>query len=231
MFFERIVLLANSRKYSARCLAGICLSESKYGVWIRPVSDRTGEALSEFERLYVNKAEPAVLDIVDVPLIKPNPHSCQVENWLISDSRHFRKLGELSWSDTLRLAEHPESLWLNGWHTYLGVNDEIPTEYAQNLPNSICLIHVSALDLHVTTNYTGDDIKIYASFIFNEVTYKLSVTDSVCENWCRNNGFGDYSTGECLLTISLGEPFIKNNGNSCQYKLVAAIIQKPEGEM
>lgn len=226
MVIKRIAIFANSRKYAGRCVAGIILSGSDYGQWIRPVSDRPGESLNEIERWYSDGVEPSILDIVDIPLVKSKPHSCQVENWLISTQKHWYKQGELAWHEALQFVEDPESLWVNGRSTYSGLNDEITTESAKYCSGSIGLIHVPSLEVHKTRGYTGAKTKIYASFTINKIKYKLSVTDPVFESLLASCDFGNYGIGESLLTISLSEPFMKNDGLLYQYKLVAAIITK-----
>ncbi len=49
---KRIVCLANSRKLQGRCIAGRELVSGKPAAWIRPVSDREHEEVSEYERQY-----------------------------------------------------------------------------------------------------------------------------------------------------------------------------------
>lgn len=227
IIIKRIAILANSRKKSGRCIAGISLSEQDYGQWIRPVSSRPGESLNEFERAYIDNTEPQILDVVDIPLIKSNPHSCQVENWLISTQRFWRKVGTITWNEALQFSDKPDTLWVNGWSTQEGLNDEVPTEISDNFSGSIGMIHIPRLELHKKIDpYNGIKQKILASFEFKNLKYKLSVTDCTCAAHLRDREPGTYSVGESLLTISLGEPFVKNNGQSCKYKLVAAIICK-----
>ncbi len=226
MIAKRLVILANSRKQSGRCVAGISISHVGHGKWVRPVSIRPEESLNEFERLYANKQEPKLLDVVDVSLIKPEPHGCHVENWLVSTRKTWKKVGELSWEDAQKLAEHPESLWMNGGSTYAGLNNEVPTQYAKDFDSSIGMIHVPSLKVEKRRGFNDGDVKIYAEFSHNDVMYKMSVTDCVAADYFRRQEFGVYDVGESLLTISLSEPFVKNGGISCQYKLVAAIIPR-----
>lgn len=228
MIIKKMLILANSKKHKGRCIAGISLDELDYGAWVRPVSERPEKSINLFERMYEGGREPELLDIVEVPLIRPEPSSCQVENWLISKRRTWRKIGGLSWFDAKNFAEHHEAIWINGFSTYSGVNDEIPTQCAQNLKSSICLIHVKLLRIEKKSNYAGNGQKIYALFLHNGVEYKLSVTDCVVLKELERHGCGTYDVGESLLTISIGEPFTKNDGTSCQYKLVAAIITMPQ---
>lgn len=60
---KRIVCLANSRKLQGRCIAGRELVGGKPAAWIRPVSDREHEEVSECERQYQDGSDPRVLDM------------------------------------------------------------------------------------------------------------------------------------------------------------------------
>jgi hypothetical protein len=79
---KRLVCLANSRKLHGRCIAGRELVSGTPGQWIRPVSDREHEEVSEVERRYENGSDPRMLDIIDVSLIGPRAKSYQPKNSL-----------------------------------------------------------------------------------------------------------------------------------------------------
>ena len=70
---KTIVCLANSRKLSGRCVAGLELSNGRRVGWIRPVSAREHEEVSEHERQYEDGSDPRVLDLMSVPLVHPHP--------------------------------------------------------------------------------------------------------------------------------------------------------------
>lgn len=85
---KRIVCLANSRKLSDRCIAGKEYSGGQPGGWVRPVSAREHEEVSECERQYQDRGDPCVLDIMDVPFLEARPKNYQQENWLL-DPEHY----------------------------------------------------------------------------------------------------------------------------------------------
>ena len=68
--------------------------------------------------------------------------------------------------------------------------------------------------------------RVQANFQHRGIRYALWVTDPVIERDYKARADGTYTIGECCLCVSLGEPLQKQNGESCRYKLVAAVIQR-----
>jgi hypothetical protein len=130
---KRIVCFANSRKMQGRCVAGRELLGGNVGPWVRPVSDRPNEEVSEYERQYQDGSDPQVLDVIDVPLIEARPKGYQQENWLLDPQVYWVKTGRLSWEDISGLHNRRGPLWINGYSSYKGLNDRIPLAVAEYL--------------------------------------------------------------------------------------------------
>jgi hypothetical protein len=221
---KRIVCLANSRKLNGRCIAGRELIGTQPAAWVRPVSDREHEEVSEYERQYEDGSDPHVLDVIDVPLLGARPKTYQQENWLLDPDYYWVKIAKATWSDLSNLADPIAPLWVDGHHTYNGMNDKIPLSIAQGLRTSLCLIHVGGLKLSVFKPgeaFGNPKRRVQAQFSHAGSPYHLWVTDPGYERRYLARADGDFALGESFLTISLGEPF-----NDCCYKLVAAIIER-----
>jgi len=219
---KRIVCLANSRKLQGRCIAGREWLDGRAGRWIRPVSDRRHQEVSEYERQYEDGSDPRVLDIIDVPVLEPRPADYQTENWLLDPEYYWEKVGRLSWFDLPVLADRVSPLWLDGHGTYHGFNDRIPLELADSARDSLRLVHADRLQLSVfkpDEAFGNTKRRVQGRFKYAGNAYALWVTDPVYERQYLAKLDGDYQIGECFLTVSLGEPF-----GGAVYKLIASII-------
>ncbi len=218
---KRIVCLANSRKLSGRCLAGKELTATGPGAWLRPVSDRPSEEVSERERQYQDGSDPQVLDIIDIPLKTPRPKNYQSENWLLDSDRYWLRVGNTRWKDLGAFADDPPILWSNASRTRQS-NDRVVESDANHLDSSLYLLHLDKLSLTVFApgEAFGDPKRrVQADFKHRGVRYQLWVTDPIVERGHLAKADGEYDIGECFVTVSLGEPY---KGNC--YKLVAAVI-------
>ena len=228
---KRILCLANSKKFAGRCIAGREVIGTTAGPWVRPVSARPSEEVSENERQYQDGSDPRLLDVIDVPLLRAAPHACQVENWLLDPGYYWRRVRSVGWAELQHFVEMPATLWVNGYSTYHGLHDEIPEAIADALPGSLYLIRVDEVTLHVfppQEAFGNPKRRVQAYFTHSGVPYRLWVTDPVVERARLAQADGYYTGGECCLTISLGEPFQKNDGSRHRYKLVAAIAEREE---
>lgn len=228
---KRILCLANSKKLSGRCVAGREVLDDGPGSWVRPVSDREHEEVSEDERQYRDGSDPRVLEVIDVPLVRHHPHACQSENWLLDADQYWSRVGLVGWAELQHYVENPATLWINGRDTYSGVNDEILAVEADELPNSLVLIRVPCLELKVFApgaDFGDPKRRVQADFRHRGVRHAVWVTDPLIERQYKAREDGTYQIGECCLCISLSEPVQKRNGDRCRFKLVAAVIQRAE---
>lgn len=226
---KRMLCLANSKKLSGRCVAGREVLTAGPGAWIRPVSARPTEEVSEDERQYKDGSDPKVLDVIDVPLVRHQPHACQTENWLLDPGYYWSKVRQVGWTELRGYVENPTTLWTNGRSTYSGTNDEILQAQADALPNSLFLVHVPSLQLKVFApgaDFGNPKRRVQAQFQHRGIGYELWATDPLIERDYKARADGTYAIGESCLCISLGEPMQKKNGEWCRYKLVAAVIQR-----
>jgi hypothetical protein len=221
---KRIVCLANSRKLQGRCIAGRELNADVAGAWIRPVSNRPEQEVSEWERQYQDGSDPRVLDIIDVPLIEPRPKDYQQENWLLDPKPYWVKVGRLPWENLAGLQDRNGPLWLNECHSYRGFNDRIPLAHATALRSSLKLIHVRNLVLKAFApgeTFGNKKRRVQGRFAFDAADYWLWVTDPIVEREYLAKPDADYPVGEAYLTVSIGEPY----QDYC-YKLIATVIRR-----
>ena len=178
---KRMVCLANSRTLAGRCVAGRELADRRQaGGWLRPVSARPGQEVSEYERQYEDGSDPRVLDVVSVPLLEPCPQGWQTENWLLDPERYWRKEGTWSWFDLPALADPVAPLWIDGGHTYQGRNDRLPPEPAGPEAGSLRLIHAPRVELAVFSPgeaFGNRKRRVQGRFSHAGVEYALWVTD------------------------------------------------------
>lgn len=221
---KRIVCLANSRKLSGRCVAGIEIEDTRRVGWIRPVSDGPDKEVSEYDRQYRDGSDPKVLDVIEVPLIAPQPSGYQQENWVLDPDNYWEKVDRMPWGDLFQLQEPAADLWINGSSTNNGLNDSIPLAVASGLKTSLRFIRVDRLALVVSNPgaaFGNPKRRVQGHFEYNGTRYWLWVTDPRYEREYLARPDGSYEVGECYLTISLAEPYMGS-----AYKLIAAIIER-----
>ncbi|MDP2211851.1 MAG: hypothetical protein Q8J63_08955 [Candidatus Aquicultor sp.] len=217
----KIVCLANSRKISGRCIAGKIIESNK---WIRPVSNRESEEISEEERRYENGEMPKLLDIISVPVKDHKPTQHQKENYLIDDRYYWTKIGQ--YADRLEsLLDSPEDLWGTGFSSYQGTNDRMPEGMHAEYSESVYFIKPQVLKIIVRIE--GEEFddakrKIRAQFTYNNTEYLLPVTDPVVESkyLSGNDGCFTLSIENIYMCVSVGLPY-----NGYCYKFLASLIE------
>ena len=220
-----IVCLANSRKHSGRCVAGIAVdSDGRPQEWVRPVSDRPGSEVSELDRKYKNGTDPKVLDVISVPLVRASPRDFQTENWLLEPSEYWVKTGEIGWGDLDDFLSPPQHLWPGmSPSTYNGSHDRLTLEEAEIFDHSLLFIKVDDLLIRVFAPgamFGEPKRRVQTRFTHRGRIYWVWTTDPVIEREFLSRPDGEYRVGVSYLTVSLGEP----HEGFC-YKMVAAVIR------
>lgn len=155
------------------------------------------------------------------------PHHYQQENHLIDDGYYWEKEGTVKWSELPYIADNvPDTLWVNGYSSYNGINDRIPEHVANNLENSLLLVQPDNLTISVDVEgaeFEDGKRKVRALFSLNRHKYKLAITDPKIESIYlkKDNGRYNVDASKVYMCVSIGEPY-----NEYCYKLVASIIHE-----
>lgn len=222
---KTFICLANSYKLKHRCVAGKEYAEGIIGPWIRPVSNNSGQEVTLAQMEYQSLKTPSLLDIITIETHKPAPKFHQQENHIFNNEYYWTKRGIFPSENLELLVDDIDTLWTNGYDSYNGVNDRIPTNQAHNLRTSLLFISAENLVIKIAKEY-NDKRKTRASFTHNGSHYTMVITDPVSLKETSNFAEGDYpQDGEYYLTISLAEDY-----KGFCYKVIAAIIQAPGEE-
>jgi hypothetical protein len=227
MYVRKIVCLANSRKppSGGRCIAGKEIEGPRAGQWIRPVSDRADNAITEEERRYENGQRSQLLDIVTIPLEAHLPIGHQRENHVIADE-YWSKEGVASWNLVTTLIDpYDASFWMQVNSTQHGLNDKIPEGLANTMLSSLKLIEPENFAIHVEMDPGFDGgrprKRVRAQFDYHGQTYKLVVTDPFVEEQYLALAPDKYHVDTAILCISHAEVWANNSYAS---RLVASVI-------
>lgn len=224
-YTKTIVCLANSRKppSGGRCIAGREFDGRRFGAWVRPVSARPTEEISEEERRYQNGQDPQLLETVAVPMSQPNPSAHQTENHVIDADYYWQRNGAITWAQLLGALDSPSgTLWTNNSSTYYGSNDRVPEADLPGITRSLYLIQPSAFVVAVVTEgqeFGNPRRRVRAQFTLNGHHYNMFVTDPVVERFYLAQADGQYSLEHVVLCVSLA-----GLHDGYAYKLAAAVI-------
>ncbi len=225
-FVKKIICLADSRKCSGRCIAGKEMTHNLVGSWIRPVSSRAKEEISDEERRLKNGRFPKVLDIIEIPFKKHNPTSFKNENYLINNKYYWERVRRFDLGNLARLCDQPTTLWGQVSSSYNGLNDRVPEDSTNGINSSLYLITPKTLEILVRLEgeeFDNPRRKVRVRFSYRNTTYLLSVTDPVIENSYLAKSNGVYTIqspyNQIYICISMGLPW-----NGYCYKFVASII-------
>ncbi|MFC1975711.1 hypothetical protein ACFLXQ_04885 [Chloroflexota bacterium] len=213
-----LVCLANSRKYTHRCIAGIELvktprsyrivKKNGHPIWIRPVSQSEYGGISSLLVNHIN-----LLDIVEVNIVAPHPQGYQSENMLF-DNQHLAVVGKVDQDETIigRL------LGVNRPALFGNKSKTVSAENINQLDHSLIFIKPAKVQVHQTTTSTGNP-QLRTSFTYAGSAYNLPVTDIEFTHQFSKDPMILQSCTQVYFTISLGIEF-----NGWHYKLIAGVV-------
>lgn len=223
---DEMLVLACSKKWGGRCVAGI---SKRTRSWLRPVSRRAHRELGSYHyRINGRDIEP--LDIVQIEYGSNLDDPSQPENVEVGASR-WQLTGSLSPADAGRvlsrhLVEGPALLGNHG--------AAVPEEKAmQGMEASLALVRPECVEFSLEPPHPGNDrTRPRASFDLDGEEYDLALTDYLVAPRLMAAGIGAHGPADLglhvdsdvLLTVSLAEA----KDEWCT-KLVAAVLLLPMG--
>ncbi len=210
------ICLANSKKYSGRCIAGVEIGRTVWGYalvcegnrprWVRPVS---AQEHGQIESGLVERIR--LLDLVEIETLALVPQGYQSENISFVPA-------------SLRVVDHIchphllEEAAYTGRYLFDNVGKAVPAEQAQFLDHSLLLVQPQDLSIHSVTSARGEE-QLRAAFAFAGRPQDLPITDIGFIERYHTQGCPPFRPGRTFLTISLG---LEHQG--WHYKLVAGVI-------
>lgn len=216
---KEIILLAESRKYSNLCIAGV---DTSTGEWVRIISEDRDvvHAVKIEDAIYKDGSAPRLLDIVEIECKGHRLNYYQSENHVYDPKYYWAKNGRATIKDVLRIhpLEQQEFIFYN-------IDKKVHRDYLRGLDEvkySLMLIAPENIRIHVKQWPNRKDVTM--SFDYGDHRYQyLSITDIDHERRYLDLEPGDYRLRDgTLMVLSLGECYYKDN---CHYKLVAAILE------
>lgn len=224
-YTKTMTCLAMSSRPGGLCVAGIEINNDEYVGWIRPVGISDTHEITNNNRKYEDGSFAELLDIIQIPLQKQQPHNHQTENHQIDPDYYWKKVGTIDWDSLVELVEdYDEPLWEPTQSSTHGLNDEIFRPSSHGIKSSLVLIKPDDIRIRISNEDSGQwgiKRKIRTVFTHNDKEYILSLTDPAVEKKLKDAKIGVYSIKEAILCISLSEVYEKTG---CSYLLVAALI-------
>ena len=222
-YIKTVLCLANSRRPGGRCVAGKEVLQGKTGGWIRPVNPQNGDAISEADLQYENGKFADVLDIVEIPMARPDPQGHQTENHIIDPNFHWAKQSIATWQQIVSATDNVKgSLWPNGNSSFHGANDKVAEAVASGLASSLLLVNPTRFEVVVGSESQyggGSRRRVRAYFDFNGTHYNFVITDPWIEDRYFPKVDGRYPLAESRICVSLAAVI-----NGLAVKLVASVI-------
>lgn len=215
-----IICLANSWKRGERCIAGINLLKSQ---WIRPVSDLPDGRIPKEMRL-IGGTEPALLDVLEIPLARTGPDfGFECENLSVL-SGTWQRVGQVPAAFLNKYCCNKEYI-LHNEQRYVTVS------FLQSLPkhqrHTLQLIQAVTFSVRSIGQRFESSSKWEGSLMTSGgQRLTTNITDPV---FIRRLELGHQPQCPCLVTVSLSMPWRPPDweGDDPCWKLIAAVVELP----
>lgn len=227
MAHMELCCLANSRKLSGRCIAGIDFTGKR---WVRLVSrEKTGELKYWHYQLPAPHMHTRLLDLIRVDVVKPCPECHHPEDYLIANAKWQLSHRPVT-AELLPLRDRLRPFLCLDPYLFGTPEDRLPFEAFRKAPAVASLAVVRVDDLCWRIIEKAGNRRNRAHFVYQGTTYDLSLTDPIWEEKLAELPVGNHrpeKTGiargaEIWVVSSLGEPY----QGDC-YKLAATVIAWP----
>ena len=233
---KQIIILANSVKKSAKCVAGIDVGTGKDltpNGWIRPVSGESEGELKPHHMRVEGGGALKVFDIVNVPLTAHAQDAIHPEDWIVDSSMRWTRTGELDPATVDALEEQPKDLWLEPGKG----SDRVSGSFLSKRPKhqSLYLIRPKNFRVELSVRQFFDNpnptSRRRARFSYRGQDYEMNLTDPVFnETYCGKMPKVGTPTktvqpphgDNCLLCVSLTPLFLYHH-----WKVVATVLELP----
>jgi hypothetical protein len=209
-----IACLANSWKLGASCVAGVDLETNE---WIRPLGSGSHGAVTEREQRLDDGTRPALLDVIEIPLLGPAAEVGHPENWQL-EGGVWRRVGRLGDAEARPLLE---ALVVDAPVFGSNARGFSVEEIARgDVANSLAIVRPQELVWRKEIRFGR--ARIRAIFEHGGASQDLGVTDPEWVHEFTDDDLGEFehdSAEDVYLVISLAEPL-----NDVHYKLVAGVI-------
>ena len=227
-----IVILANSRRHGAHCIAGKDLTT---GEWIRPITifgkgrdDPDAFSDDDLRKITGDSSGPKLLDCVRIGFGSICGTNCQPENCFI-EGNSWKKFSQYPRDQLSNLVD------ISGY-CFLGKNDQytdrIPVSDVKSTPLncSLNLIKLNREKNHVSLTHTlkpDGTYKHKMSFTYDSKIYRISVTDSYYEKVYQATKIDDSIVfDDFFMTIGVGADEFTPEHSTIPYhfRLIVGII-------
>ena len=225
-----VICLANSRKRSGRCIAG--LRTDGQG-WLRPVGWTKDGGLTPNNYWLDDNSEPQLLDVIRFQCARPHPKPHHPEDWILAPAT-WRLMRRPASADALALLRDGLT---PGPELFGDTRNRIPAARFSLRSAASSLALIAPENLRWLVGESNGRRNATAQFSLCGAAYALRLTDPVYEQRLERLAPGAHprkaagiSENETVwLTVSTSEPFQKEPGaEAFCHKLVAAVIVLPE---